>query len=277
MLLSIALFLVAGALTAVILLLMSANDTINERDREIKDQQELIDKKETFGAAVTSLIDTASTFNGLLTPTVIPYSDYERQAQRAWNHRWKPEALDKDIAAIEQFEADLVALRGAAELEAGANATGTTSEATIDQLGAGFVASQVYEADEFCGGDVLACVWSDDPYTVHFDADELGVEYTNSWIETGIAYHEFAHVLQMTNPEPTEIALEAFSGDDETMADCYALTYLDGWTLEHRVWITSYSWWDVNVGYGYTCDDTQRQAIVTWYESLGFTATPISQ
>ena len=81
----------------------------------------------------------------------------------------------------------------------------------------------------------------------------------------------------MTNPEQTELALEAFSGDDETMADCYALTYLDGWTLEHKVWITSYSWWDVNVGYGYTCDDTQRQAIVTWYDSLGFTAAPISQ
>jgi hypothetical protein len=276
-LLSIALFLAAGALAAVIVLLMSANDTIDERDQEIREQQELIEKKETFGAAVTSLIDTASSFNGLRTPTVVPYSDYELLVQRAWYHRWKPDALDRDIAAVAQHEADLIAFREAAVTEAGANTTGTTSEATIDQLGGGYVASLVYEADEFCGSDVLACVSSDDPYTVHFDADELDVEYTNSWIETGIAYHEFAHVLQMTNPDETEIALEAFGGDDEIMADCYALTYLDGWSLDQRVWITSYSWWDVSFGYGHTCDDTQRQAVVTWYDSLGFTATPISQ
>ena len=50
----------------------------------------------------------------------------------------------------------------------------------------------------------------------------------NDWLRTGLAYHEYAHVLQFNNPEQTETAVESFGGDWETMADCYALTFLPG-------------------------------------------------
>jgi hypothetical protein len=61
------------------------------------------------------------------------------------------------------------------------------------------------------------------------------------------------------------------------MADCFALTYLDGWTLDHKVYVSSFEYWQVSIGYGYTCDDGQRQVIRDWYEQLGFHSQPISQ
>jgi hypothetical protein len=88
-------------------------------------------------------------------------------------------------------------------------------------------------------------------------------------MRTGVAYHEFAHVLQFTNPQPTAEAVTAFGGDMETMADCYALTFLDGWTLDHEVWTTPYEGWEVSVGYGYVCDEAQRQVIREWAAKLG--------
>ena len=97
------------------------------------------------------------------------------------------------------------------------------------------------------------------------------------WLRTGIAYHEFAHVLQFTNPGPTDTALESFDGDTETMADCFALTYLDGWTLDHTIWINRYRYWEVSIGYGYTCNETQRQVVRDWYGQLGFQSRPITQ
>lgn len=93
--------------------------------------------------------------------------------------------------------------------------------------------------------------------------------YMTDRIRTGVAYHEFAHVLQFTNPEPTATALEAFGGDAETMADCFALTFLDGWTLDSRVWDSDSSYWDVSIGYGVECDDAQKQVIRDWRASLG--------
>ncbi len=132
------------------------------------------------------------------------------------------------------------------------------------------------DADTFCNSDVLACVDSENPLVVHVDAADDGLEYTNDWLRTGIAYHEFAHVLQFTNPEPTEAALVSFDGDVETMADCFALTYLDGWTLHHTIWVSSYQYWEVDVGYGYTCTDAQRQVVRDWYGQLGVHARQIS-
>ena len=92
-----------------------------------------------------------------------------------------------------------------------------------------------------------------------------------------LSYHEFAHVLQFTNPQPTTTALDAFGGDSETMADCYALTYLPGWKLHHRVWVSSYQYYEVDIGYGYTCNESQRQVVRDWYEQLGYTTGPIAQ
>jgi hypothetical protein len=276
-LLSVALAAALAVLVVGYIQLTDATAVIEQQDRELQQQRDLIDKKETFTAAMQSLQSKAAEFDGVLLGTVVPVDDYEILASRAWAHRWDSAKLDRDIDDVGAAETALTDLLAAATTQATTNVTGTTNEAVIDQLGSGFVASVVDDADTLCEADVLACVISDDPYTVHFDAADTTLPYMNDWLRTGLAYHEFAHSLQMTNPGPTAVALESFGGDSETMADCFALTYLDGWTLDHKVYVSSFEYWQVSIGYGYTCDDGQRQVIRDWYEQLGFHSQPISQ
>ncbi len=276
-LLSVALAGVVAFLVKYVYELDAANNRISEQNREIEEQRILIDKKETFGAAIDELLDSARGFDGALMSDLIPFSDYEEAAQNAWAHRWDGSKVDEVTESVRSSTRDLATLRSKADAETSTNSTGSTYETVIDRLGEGFVSSLIGDADTLCKQDVLACVTSDDPYTVHFDAASNALPYMNEWLRTGVAYHEFAHVLQFTNPTPTETALESFDGDMETMADCFTLTYLDGWSLDHRVWTSSYQYWDVNIGYGYTCNGDQRHVIKDWYGQLGFQSRPISQ
>lgn len=276
-LLSIALAAALGLLAFGYIQLTNANDLIEQQDRELQQQRDLIDKKETFSAAMQSLQNKAAEFDGVRLTAVVPVDEYQILASQAWAHRWNSFELDGDIAEAQAAEQHLVDLLAAASTQATTNVTGTTNEAVIDSLGGGFVASVVDDADTLCESDVLACVVSSDPYTVHFDAADTTLPYMNDWLRTGLAYHEFAHSLQMTNPGPTAIALESFGGDSETMADCFALTYLNGWTLDHKIFVSSNEYWQVSIGYGYTCNDAQKQVIRDWYEPLGFHAQPITQ
>lgn len=216
-------------------------------------------------------------FEGVLTTTVVPFGRYEDAITQAWHHRWTPAAIDVDIAAMQRAREDLATVLASSVTEATTNASGSMFEAVIDELGHGFISSVIDDADSYCERDVLACVKSDDPLTIHFDAADDAQPYMTDWLRTGVAYHEFAHVLQFTNPEPTDVALESFDGDHETMADCFALTFLDGWTLDHRIWVNSYTYWDLNIGYGYECSSSQRDVIRDWYGELGFHFQPISQ
>jgi hypothetical protein len=61
------------------------------------------------------------------------------------------------------------------------------------------------------------------------------------------------------------------------MADCYVFAYLPGWTLDHTVWVSDFMYWEVSVGYGYTCNEEQRQVIRGWVDSLPLQVEPISQ
>ena len=280
----VAIILLSLGLTATLVLfavaylrLEEANARIDELDRKIEEQKDLIDKKETFGAGMNDLLDTARAFEGVKMTDIVPVRTYGDIASSAWTHRWDAVAVDADIADVAAEKKKLEDLLAAASIQASSNVSGTADESTIDQLGLGFVTTVIEEADALCQSDVWACVLHEDPYTVHFDADEAQVEYMTDWLRTGVAYHEFAHVLQMTNPGPTEAAAASFGGDWETMADCFALTYLPGWSLDHTIWVSDVQYWNVSVGYGYTCDAPQMQVIRDWYEPLGFAVTPISQ
>lgn len=257
--------------------LTAANERIDQQDRELQQQRDLIDKKETFGAAMNALQSKAAEFDGNLLGAIVPADEYQVLATSGWAHRWDSFELDGDIAAAQAATQKLTDLQAAAATQLSTNVTGTTNESVIDQLGGGYVASVVDDADSLCESDVLACVVSDDPYTVHFDAADIALPYMTDFIRTGLAYHEFAHTLQMTNPGPTAVALESFGGDAEIMADCFALTYLDGWKLDHQVFVSSTTYYQVSIGYGYTCTSDQRAVIVDWYQQLGFHSAPISQ
>jgi hypothetical protein len=43
------------------------------------------------------------------------------------------------------------------------------------------------------------------------------------------------------------------------------------------VWINDYQYYEVSVGYGYTCNEDQKQVIRDWYEGLGYQSEPVSQ
>lgn len=249
--------------------LEQAAATVREQDRELEEQRKLIDRKDTFGAAMDDLIGETASYAGIPLATVVPWDHYQSLVDQAWSRRWVATQLDESIAAVQQAHADLVAQRETAAAEASVNASGSIYEQVFDELGSGFVTWQLDDADALCDADVLACVSSDQPRVVHIDAPDDSLPYMNDEIRTGIAYHEFAHVLQFTNPAPTDAALSAFGGDSEAMADCFALTYLDGWKLDQRVWVSGSTYWDVSIGYGYTCDSSQRQAIREWRDGLG--------
>lgn len=268
-LLSVGLAAAIGAFVWYFLQLQQANAMIHRQDRELQEQRDLIDRKDTFGAAMEELLDEARTREGVPLATIVPWDRFQLLASQAWARRWNAEALDRSIADVERVRSELVVQRETAEQEAASNASGSAYETALDRLGAGYVTWRLDDADTLCEDDVLACVMSDDPLVVHVDAPDDSLPYMTDWIRTGLAYHEFAHVLQFANPDPTETAVAAFDGDVETMADCFALTYLDGWTLDHRVWTSRYEYWDVSIGYGYTCDESQRQVVRDWFGQLG--------
>lgn len=270
-LLSLAVIGAGAASVWFFLQLQDAKATIRNNERELDEQRDLIERKDTFGAAMDALLGETTALEGVPLGNLVPWDDYQLLTERAWAQRWNADALDAVIADTEAARAALAAQREAAGAQAAADATGGAYQRVIGQLGSGYVTVQVDDADALCEDDVLACVTSDDPLVVHVDAEDDAQEYTTDWIRTGIAYHEFAHVLQYTNPVETDSAVTAFGGDYETMADCFALTFLDGWTLDHRVWVGSYTYWDVSVGYGYTCDESQRQTIRDWRAALGVT------
>ena len=249
---------------------------LDERQDIIDEQQELLDEKEVFGTAMNALVNEANALASLPYANIVDWDDYQDFAIRGWEYRWDADEVRGVTEEVEAARADLAAISSKAAEQAATNISGNVHEAVLDQLSGGYATAVFEDADSLCGKDVLACVFSDTPYVVHYDAADLNLEYHNDWIRTGVTYHEYAHVLQFTNPDATDTAVASFGGDYETMADCYALTFLEGWTLKHRVWINSYSWWDVSVGYGYTCNDTQRQAIRDWVDALGFEPRTIS-
>jgi len=275
--LSATLVLSLGAVAFQVVSLLQAAALIEQQQQEIEQQQELIEKKESFGAAMRALLETARALDGVPMETLIPTNQYQAIANRAWTQRWTADAVDREITAAQTAAAELETLIATAETERTTNASGTAYEAIIDELGRGFVSSALTDADSLCQTDVLACVISDNPFVVHFDNADNGQPYMTDWLRTGIAYHEFAHVLQMTNPEATEAALAAFGGDHEAHADCFALTFLDGWTLDHTIWVSSVQYWEVSIGYGYTCTPDQQQTVRDWYQQLGIVPATLSQ
>ncbi|WP_322134874.1 hypothetical protein [Antiquaquibacter oligotrophicus] len=258
--------------------LEQANDRIDDQDREIQEQQDLIEKKETFGAAAEELMDTAALFDGLPYATIVDTTNLTGLIRAGWAHRWNPELLDADTENLVAAKDELAARHSAAQAEASSNASGTVYESLTDSLGTGYLRTSLDTADATCEQDVWGCVSGADPWAIHYDNAQTASEpYMTDWLRTGLAYHEYAHVLQFTNPEQTASAVASFGDDYETMADCYALTTLPGWTLDHTIYTGAFEYWEVSVGYGYTCDANQQQVIRDWVSGLGYRYAPISQ
>jgi hypothetical protein len=248
-----------------------------EQEGVIEDQNEMLDQQATFGAAMEDALSKARLLDGVPTATLVPIDQLDSLAHDAWVQRRQAGLVLGYAARVRGIADDLQGVVDAAAAERGANVSGTLGESLLDAIGAGTV-QVVYDADEaLCGADTVGCVFGEEPTVVHLNGGEFNAEYYDDFLRTLVTYHEFAHVLQFTNPEATAKAATAFGDDWEFMADCYALTVTDGWSLDHRVWVDSGSYWDVSVGYGQVCDAAQRDVIRTWVGETGFHYRPVSQ
>lgn len=269
------LLLIAGGVAVDALLRnAAANATIREQrqqleqqERELEEQRELIDRKEVFGAAMQRLVEEANRFAGVTVGHLVDWDRYEALAKDAWAWRWDAWQLESLTTEAEQLHAQLVATREAAEAQAADNASGTVYESVLDALGSGYVSVVFEHVGGYCPAETWACVGGADPYRVYVVLESDAKRWVTDWMRTGVAYHEMAHVLQHTHPGPTAEALEHFGGDYEHMADCFALTFLDGWTLEHTHRSGGYIY-RTSIGYGYTCTAAQREVMRDWYGQL---------
>ncbi|WP_053351683.1 variant leucine-rich repeat-containing protein [Leucobacter musarum] len=167
------------------------------------------------------------------------------------------------------FRAELEQSVAAAEARR-SNASGSLTEGIVDAAGNGFIDVQ-YDAVTAClseprpGKENIGCVLAAQPLTVHLLPEaEVGSEWMNLMLVT----HELAHVYQRADDQGAEdysgayndlLAQGLFQGSKEVMADCYALTYYDQWSLSNG---------SESLGYGYVCDAAERQAIRDWAVNL---------
>lgn len=146
------------------------------------------------------------------------------------------------------------------------NASGTISEALVDEAGDGFIdigwdAATACRTSEEEGSKTAGCT-SNDPLGVHILPEN---ELFGDWGVRITTLHELAHLYQYADLEQStdqdtssSLALKEqgfFEGSGEKMSDCYALTYTGGWALESE---------QGSSGYGYVCNETERQAIREW-------------
>ncbi len=253
------------------------NDRIDQQQQQIDQQQDLLDEKQQFGESMDHLMQTAADFKGVPFATIVPLDEYQRLAESGWDDRNSPTAIVADIATAKADAKQLTSLRSAATKQRRTDRSGTLAESILDRRGHGFVATAYGNAKKSCKlSDAMGCVYSGQPYTVHLDRAKFAAAYTNDWARTLITDHEFAHVLQFTNPGPTATALKSFDGDVETMADCYALTMTHSWTLQDQVVVGNWIWTNT-YGYGHVCGDAQRKVIRRWVSRLGFDYHSVGQ
>ncbi|WP_447912409.1 variant leucine-rich repeat-containing protein [Microbacterium phyllosphaerae] len=161
--------------------------------------------------------------------------------------------------SLEQRIADAAARR--------ANVSGSVSEAIVDEAGQGFI-DIAWNADTECGtpgepddGRVTIGCISEETLTVHLlPEDQLGGDTAIRLV----VLHELSHLYMRADSDANGAELGSsgvlveqghFQGNSEVFADCYALTYLDLWTLTFD---------GRDYGYNYICTAEERQLMRTW-------------
>lgn len=266
---------VAGAF--VYLQWMQSQAHVERLEEQVDDLDRKLDVKESFGESMAALMQTVKALEGAPVSGLVDYPDYQRLATEAWKERHTVLAVQAKAEAVDAHAARLEAVLARAQTERASNVTGSFSEDLMDEHGQGFAHIMFDDAGAVCDdSDAIGCVAADAPHVIHLDDETMAHESMDDWGRRMLTLHEFAHVLQFTNPEVTESALSAFDGDEEFMADCYALTITDEDTLDHRVWIGGGSYWDVSYGYGEVCDARQRDVIRDWIDDVAVEYRPLT-
>ncbi|MGN6503145.1 MAG: hypothetical protein ACTHKX_09655, partial [Pseudolysinimonas sp.] len=140
---------------------------LNEALEVIDEQKDLIDRKDTFSTSMQKLVDETAGFEGVTVGGVVPEDQIRLLAARGYNNRWDAEAMSRVTADVDDLTRQLADTLAAADEQKTTNASKSAYEAVIDKLGGGFAATKIDNADKLCKEDVLGCVTSDDPSTVH--------------------------------------------------------------------------------------------------------------
>lgn len=201
-----------------------------------------------------------------LVTRLVEFQRLEERASQVGTNEFSAQTLAQQAHRhredVQQLVTDAEARRG--------NSSGSVSEQLVDDAADGFIdirwdaisACPAAEQEEW---STVACVAKGDPLTVHL-TDES--EFTSDWELRMIVMHELSHVYQRADAarfldrySDADRLLEQglFQGSKEVMADCYALTYYDEWTLETD---------DVEIGYGYVCTEAERDAIREWAATI---------
>lgn len=244
-------------------------ERIEEQDEEISDLNDLIDERDAFSAAMDEYRETVASVEGVPMADLVPADEVQALSETAWEKRRTAGSGTARAERLRTLSAEVAERRTAAEAEAATNATGTLMESVLDQVGRGYARLAFDDVDALCEDDVVGCVTSDDPYIVHFDQADMFHPSMDDWARHYVTLHEFAHVMQYTNPAATAAVESSFGDDWEFMADCYALRELNAWSLHRQVWVSSYEYWENDLGYGRVCDAAQREVIGSWLTQVG--------
>ncbi|OII38836.1 hypothetical protein BIU99_09925 [Plantibacter sp. MMLR14_011] len=147
------------------------------------------------------------------------------------------------------------------------NVSGSVTEAIVDEAGQGFI-DIAWDASTACatsrradeGYTTIGCV-SEEPLAVHLaPEDQIGGDIARRQV----VLHELSHLYTRADsdakgmaPSASSVLVEQghFQGNSEAFADCYALTYLNLWTLTFD---------GRNYGYGYVCTAEERELMRSW-------------
>jgi len=198
-------------------------------------------------------------------------ADFEwlfRQDQKVSDPNLTEFSAQTIAAQTKTFREDLEVSVAAAQARR-VNTSGSVTEGIVDTAGRGFIDIQ-WDAATTCKDSereswrTSGCIKKGDSLTVHL----LPESEVSEWVRDFTVVHELAHVYQRADNASVKdyrgehndlLAQGLFQGDAEAMADCYALTYYDEWSLTNG---------DDSVGYGYVCDDDERQALRSWASSI---------
>jgi len=235
-------------------------------------EQQLVLLEQEF-AAIDAL--RAQLAGNPVEPLVAWFEWYDRQVVAMSEPDVSEFSVRSLVSQLIPFREDLQQRIADAEVRR-SNASGTLSEALVDAAGNGFIDIQ-WDAATACTADdredwrTIGCVKKGDSLTVHLLPEQ---DFANEWALRMTVMHELAHVYQRADVARFRdgdgvyedlIAQGLFQGNEEAMADCYALTYYGEWTLTTG---------DYSIGYGYVCDETERQAIRDWAADVGAPSSP---
>lgn len=252
--------------------LEAVNEEIKSLIEENTRLQEQVDAKETFNSVVHDIYTEWRKLEGT------PYIEKAQTGrvvtlvQGAYDIRTSPADVNVLTDTLRELLGELQVFTNSMEKNI-MNISGDSTESVTDMLSHGIVETTYYSSVSGkapCEQIASACVWSNAPNMINFNVDafqvavKVGGPDFAEWWKKGVAYHEFAHVLQNFNPTATESVLATFDNNKELMADCYASAYFGG-----NEFIT----YNYNLG----CTATQIDAVKAWADSLKITVPTITQ